>query len=99
MALNSALLGDPDDGVYRDSSTAPTTPEGSLSFSPVLRPRNGETRDHERGGVAAKSHIPGISLSSTTLDAQGRVFPVRNICCIGAGYVGKESGPGNDHTL
>jgi UDPglucose 6-dehydrogenase len=91
MALNSALVGDSDEGAYRDSSTAPTTPEGSLSFSPVLRPRNGETKDSERGGFTVKSHIPGISLSSATLDAQGRAFPVRNICCIGAGYVGKET--------
>lgn len=53
-----------------DSSTAPTTPEGSYMSSPLLRPQILEALDM------------GIT--------QAR--PVRKICCVGAGYVGKRKG-------
>lgn len=89
MATPLPLIGDSDEGIYRDVSTAPTTPEGSLTFSPVLQPRTGGPVDDELVGMETKSNIPGISLPSPTVEAQGQSRRVRNICCIGAGYVGK----------
>lgn len=56
-----------DDNIILDSSTAPTTPEGSLMPSPLLLPQ-----------------IPALTEMGIT---QAR--PVQNICCVGAGYVGK----------
>lgn len=50
-----------------DSSTAPTTPEGSYMSSPLLRPQI----------------LESIEMGIT------QTRPVRNICCVGAGYVGK----------
>lgn len=65
--LSSPSLNDFEDGAVLDSSTAPTTPEGSFLSSPVLQPQILDSPDF--GIVQA-----GI---------------VRNICCVGAGYVGK----------
>ncbi len=62
-----------------DDSTAPTTPDGSSSFSPELRPQA------DLGFPAVNSGL----LAATALDAAAAAFrPVRNICCIGAGFVG-----------
>lgn len=52
------------DSRSNDASTAPTTPDGSLTFSPVLQ---------------ATQLIDAFELGPSV---------VRNICCIGAGYVG-----------
>lgn len=72
-----------------DGSTAPTTPEGSLSFSPVLRPAtNGDGLDDDSGALTAKSRNSSRSLSSARVDPVRRIDTVRNICCVGAGYVG-----------
>lgn len=57
-----------DDSNILDSSTAPTTPEGSYMSSPILRPQIRESMDMGLG--------------------QSR--PIRNICCVGAGYVGEQ---------
>lgn len=76
-----------------DSSTAPTTPEGSMSFSPVLRPfRAADSLDDDAAGS-------GSGVSSRPIGSSGgRLLPtmllspqiptVRTICCVGAGYVG-----------
>lgn len=64
-------------------STAPTTPEASLTFSPVLQP----SRFHDAFEETAKDKI---------IQARGAQEPlletapktVKNICCVGAGYVG-----------
>lgn len=69
---------DPEEMVTLDGSTAPTTPEGS---SPLLSPQD----DH----LTAKSRNNGRSLSSALFDTTARTPPVRNICCVGAGYVGE----------
>jgi UDPglucose 6-dehydrogenase len=76
-----------DELVALDDSTAPTTPEGSLSFSPQLQPQDvlryldGDARDN------------GPSLSSDAFDVAAQPQPVRNICCVGAGFVGTLTAP------
>ncbi|CCF44903.1 UDP-glucose/GDP-mannose dehydrogenase, partial [Colletotrichum higginsianum] len=71
-------------------STVPTSPEGSFIFSPVV------------GAAATTSVVDGGDCTSDDAledllpDNEGRVFstadaresPVKNICCVGAGYVG-----------
>jgi UDPglucose 6-dehydrogenase len=74
------------DGSAIDPSTAPTTPDGSLSYSPVLQPA--QFLDAFDGTAGVQSH-PGRG-SSATLDLDGTVpMVVKNICCVGAGYVGE----------
>jgi hypothetical protein len=69
-----------------DPSTAPTTPDGSLSFSPVLQAAQLLDAFDGRAGVQAR---PGRG-SSATLDLDGTSpMVVKNICCVGAGYVGE----------
>jgi UDPglucose 6-dehydrogenase len=78
----STTLPDVEENVTLDASTAPTTPEGSGSFSPVLRPFDDSTQ------LTPKTRNNSRSLSSTLFDTTARTPPVRNICCVGAGYVG-----------
>jgi UDPglucose 6-dehydrogenase len=69
-----------------DPSTAPTTPDGSLSFSPVLQAA--QLLDAFDGRIGDQTR-PGRG-SSATLDLDGTApMVVRNICCVGAGYVGE----------
>lgn len=73
MPPSSLLFVDSDEGAMADASSAVTTPEGSMSFSPVLRPhRVGDHIDDASTAVMATS-LPAI----------------RTICCVGAGYVGQ----------
>ena len=68
-----------------DISTAPTTPDGSLSFSPVLQALN--LHDAlEDASVGSGKRRQG----SNSLDAalHSNRHEVKNICCVGAGYVG-----------
>jgi hypothetical protein len=67
-----------------DISTAPTTPDGSLTFSPVLQAlklqdalEDASSKEDERKG-------------SASLDATLYFSPsgIKNVCCVGAGYVG-----------
>lgn len=67
--LSSPLMDSAEDSTILDSSTAPTTPEGSYMSSPLLRPQN-----------PPESMDMGIT--------QARPITIRNICCVGAGYVG-----------
>ncbi|KAG9232880.1 udp-glucose 6-dehydrogenase [Amylocarpus encephaloides] len=68
-----------------DSSTAPTSPEGSLTFSPVLKALKFQDalEGNSKGQRKTRHSKPGT-----------RVYPlpgqclVKNVCCIGAGYVG-----------
>ncbi len=80
---------DAEEPAQSEPSTAPTTPEGSLSFSPVLRPRNGANLDIDTANLVAVSRNSNRSLSSALLDNTATPPPVRTICCVGAGYVGK----------
>ncbi|KAI0376302.1 UDP-glucose 6-dehydrogenase [Hypomontagnella monticulosa] len=76
MGSPQAPFSEPEDAVpYIDgASTAPTTPDGSSSSSPMLHPEL--AADLERSGLPALSSVPDMSR------------PIRNICCVGAGYVG-----------
>ncbi|KAK3688759.1 hypothetical protein B0T22DRAFT_380595 [Podospora appendiculata] len=60
-------------------STAPTTPEGSMCFSPLL------PLDDFPVNLPPRSQG---QLNSTSTTSLAPVPPVRNICCVGAGYVG-----------
>jgi len=74
-----------DENITLDSSTAPTTPEGSLSFSPVLRPlRPSDGIDDDLTSSRETSRFITPILSATAIDRTR----VENICCVGAGYVG-----------
>ncbi|KAH6857190.1 hypothetical protein B0I37DRAFT_319222 [Chaetomium sp. MPI-CAGE-AT-0009] len=64
---------DAEDIAALDDSTAPTTPDGSSSFSPNLRPQD------DAGYLSVSSLSTAIAAAAPT---------VRNICCIGAGFVG-----------
>ncbi|KAK4098414.1 nucleotide sugar dehydrogenase [Parathielavia hyrcaniae] len=65
-----------------DDSTAPTTPDGSLSFSPQLQPQ--DVSVYLSGSLRhSRTHMP-----SDVLGAATQPPPVRNICCVGAGFVG-----------
>jgi len=69
-----------DDSVL-DNSTAPTTPDGSLTFSPALQALKIQDALEavDNGGRKDSGSL------DTTLYSSGGV---KNICCIGAGYVG-----------
>ncbi|TGJ78953.1 hypothetical protein E0Z10_g9816, partial [Xylaria hypoxylon] len=76
------------EGMYQDiASTAPTTPDGHSSSSPVLRAERQDNSSH----YASPGHSPSscqfadTSNNSTLLETRRSV---RNICCVGAGYVG-----------
>ncbi|KAB5576219.1 hypothetical protein GE09DRAFT_618928 [Coniochaeta sp. 2T2.1] len=72
----TGLVSDTDDFALNDASTAPTTPEGSASFSPILRPQT-SSRD-----------LVGSTITLSAADYSSQYPQVRNICCVGAGYVG-----------
>ncbi|KAI4603778.1 hypothetical protein KJ359_003598 [Pestalotiopsis sp. 9143b] len=79
-------VANPHDGDLTDSgaSTAPSTPEGSLTFSPVLRARVGSHSEIESSSLVGQ--IPQATAS--TAASNTRPLRIRNICCVGAGYVG-----------
>ncbi|RYC58610.1 hypothetical protein CHU98_g7594 [Xylaria longipes] len=75
MPSTESLAGDG----YQDlTSTAPTTPDGRLSSNPLRREPETDTSDRLE---SASSHFA----NGTSPEAHRGV---RNICCIGAGYVG-----------
>ncbi|KAK3312209.1 hypothetical protein B0H66DRAFT_395681 [Apodospora peruviana] len=78
--LLSPLPADTDVTLDGSVSTAPTTPDGSLGFSPVT--------DDFSGNSTVRARLNGRPLSTTLFDTTTRTPPVRNICCVGAGYVG-----------
>ena len=61
--------------ILSTESTVPTTPEGSL---------NGGTDKSD-------ANSPGTKATGDKSDLDSSIFarPVRSICCVGAGYVGK----------
>lgn len=66
-----------DSGTSADvASTAPTTPDGSSTSSPMLRA--------ELAADLERTALPKM----VTPAVQDVTRPVRNICCVGAGYVG-----------
>ncbi|KAF7882134.1 hypothetical protein EAF00_011650 [Botryotinia globosa] len=61
------------DGSTHDISTAPTTPDGSLTFSPMLQALNLDD---------------GIAFESSLRNENSTHRLVQNVCFVGAGYVG-----------
>lgn len=76
---------DSEESALFDESTAPTTPDGSLTFSPVLQ----ALRATDALEMDAIASLSALQPPSTAAQAS-HVVPVqvRNICCVGAGYVG-----------
>ena len=76
IRLNLAIN---DENTMLEGSTAPTTPEGSQEFSPVMRPlvRPVDVEDARTNG----SRVNGAAVASQNP-------AIRTICCVGAGYVG-----------
>lgn len=80
-----------------EPSSAPTTPNGSVTFSPVIQPAR--VNDAFEGMGSHITHTSRGSASSFEyIDGTSQV-PIRNICCVGAGYVGKFCGNCHDHHL
>jgi UDPglucose 6-dehydrogenase len=77
---------DVSDDCLSDISTAPTTPDGSLTFGPALQALKLQDELQNDASEREKHRT-----SSTAQDAamQVRGGEVKNICCVGAGYVGK----------
>lgn len=88
MSGAASTVADSEESVM-ETSTAPTTPDGSLSFSPVLQPT--QLLDHFDGILAsAGTPTPTIRGVPAGLDLNENAHTVvKNICCVGAGYVGK----------
>jgi hypothetical protein len=72
-----------------DISTAPTTPDGSLTFSPVLQALKLQDALEEASGRRYSQRSGSGSMDATLLSNGGGLYGVKNICCIGAGYVGE----------
>jgi UDPglucose 6-dehydrogenase len=72
-----------------DPSTAPTTPDESLTFSPVLHALK------IQDGLEDTVTTPTLPTSQSPFHATRHATSsaVQNICCVGAGYVGKSSAP------
>jgi UDPglucose 6-dehydrogenase len=77
---------DSEDGVL-DISTAPTTPDGSLTFSPVLQALKLQDALEDAASGRGKQRSSCTSLNAAVQTNNGGV---KNICCVGAGYVGKQ---------
>jgi UDPglucose 6-dehydrogenase len=84
-SIPSSNIDASEDGIL-DISTAPTTPDGSLTFSPVLQALKLQDALEDAASGRGKQRT-----SSTSLGAAMRASGdgVKNICCVGAGYVGK----------
>lgn len=83
-----ASVDDPEESAFREPSTVPTTPDGSCSFSPVLKYSHGLDCDEEAIDEEKFSGLENKATESRS-GLSTRPNPVRNICCVGAGYVGK----------
>ena len=71
-----------------DISTAPTTPDGSLTFSPTLQAlRLKDALENEAQGGKRKTRKAIETLDATP--AASSHVDVQKVCCIGAGYVGE----------
>ncbi|KAI5919179.1 hypothetical protein F4810DRAFT_703760 [Camillea tinctor] len=73
------------------ASTAPTTPDASWSSSPVLRAdidRRIESLNIEFDSLQTPSTPPTNHADGPILGWSYLAQPVKNICCVGAGYVG-----------
>ncbi|PQE14941.1 UDP-glucose 6-dehydrogenase protein [Rutstroemia sp. NJR-2017a WRK4] len=64
------------DNDLHDLSTAPTTPDGSLTCSPVLR------------NLTLDDEISVGNNDAATIMSSSPYSTLKNVCCVGAGYVG-----------
>ncbi|KUJ16623.1 udp-glucose 6-dehydrogenase [Mollisia scopiformis] len=67
-----------------DISTAPTTPDGSFSFSPVLQALKLQDALEDAASGRGKQSSTSLNAAMQSSNNGG----VKNICCVGAGYVG-----------
>jgi UDPglucose 6-dehydrogenase len=93
MAFPTAVAStvDSEDGLL-DISTSPTTPDGShvsLGCSPVLQALKLQDALEEAAGRQHGQRSACGSLDAALYTAHGNANGVKNICCVGAGYVGK----------
>lgn len=75
---------DTEDSLF-DISTAPTTPDGSLTFSPVLQALRLRDALEDAAAGNGKDRQNSNSLDATVLLTRPEI---KNVCCVGAGYVG-----------
>lgn len=76
---------DSEESALFDESTAPTTPDGSLTFSPVLQ----ALRATDALEMDAITSLRALQPPSASAGGPNAVpVQVHNICCVGAGYVG-----------
>ncbi|KAH7309264.1 hypothetical protein BKA65DRAFT_170802 [Rhexocercosporidium sp. MPI-PUGE-AT-0058] len=72
------------DQYFNYVSTAPTTPDGSLTFSPILQ----AMRLHDALENASVGNTTRRMAGTSLTENEPGAMTVKNICCIGAGYVG-----------
>jgi len=84
-SIPSSNIDASEDGLL-DISTAPTTPDGSLSFSPVLQALKLQDALEDAASGRGKQRASSTSLGAAMRASGGGA---KNICCVGAGYVGK----------
>jgi hypothetical protein len=88
MLKAPSIVPDSDESVV-ENSTAPTTPDGSLTFSPIIHAANlGDAFDGAAPGSSPETQ-PGKNLAASLDLDEALPVDVKNICCVGAGYVGK----------
>ncbi|EFQ33788.1 nucleotide sugar dehydrogenase [Colletotrichum graminicola M1.001] len=83
-----ASTDDAEEASFHPPSTVPTTPEGSITFSPVVRAESNLTEDGDSISDDAFGELLSDRGGHAASTASTRSTPVTNICCVGAGYVG-----------
>jgi hypothetical protein len=88
MAMSRALSSSSDESSV-DASTGPTTPE----WSPYIIPQHPDRYMDSRLGRMNEERAPftsyGLGPAALTEEAYEANGSIRNVCVIGAGYVGK----------
>ena len=80
---------DSEESLLQYESTAPTTPDGSLTFSPVLQAiRAMDTVEVDAMASLSVSQQNSGRNTRGVREADIRPIQIRNVCCVGAGYVG-----------
>ncbi|GKT51504.1 UDP-glucose:glycoprotein glucosyltransferase [Colletotrichum spaethianum] len=87
-AAPAVSIDDTDEGNFRPPSTVPTTPEGSVTFSPVVRAANNLVADGDCVSDDAFGELLSDPEGHASSATNSRRPLVTNICCVGAGYVG-----------
>ncbi|KZL82793.1 udp-glucose 6-dehydrogenase [Colletotrichum incanum] len=87
-AAPSVSIDDTEEGNFHPPSTVPTTPEGSFTFSPVVRAANNLAIDGDCMSDDAFGELLSDPEGHASSATNSRRTPVTKICCVGAGYVG-----------